>query len=86
LSEKPNLGSSKNKPLLTPNYMDVHEANSPHKHIGLVYFARSKTDEATLSDEHTSLKWFSAGELHEEKYAIDPAVVFYAQQALAKAQ
>jgi 8-oxo-dGTP diphosphatase len=85
LSDKPNLGVSKNKPLFTPNYMDVHDANAPHKHIGLVYFARSATDKARLSAEHTSLKWFTEAELHDQEYNIDPAVIFYAQQALAKA-
>jgi 8-oxo-dGTP pyrophosphatase MutT (NUDIX family) len=83
LSSKPHgVHSPEVKFLLTPNYVDVHEANLPHKHIGLNYFALATSDKAKLSAEHTELKWFSRDELHDPSYKLSPAVIFYCEQAL----
>lgn len=84
LTEKPGIDSPGTKFLPTPNYFDVHDANPPHKHIGLVYFARAKSDAATLSDEHKEMRWFSSDELRDEKYSLDPALQFYAKEAIEK--
>jgi 8-oxo-dGTP pyrophosphatase MutT (NUDIX family) len=82
LSSKPDVKSAGTKTMLTPNYMDVHEANPPHRHVGLIYFARAHSDKARLSDEHTELKWFTREELHEKKYGLPPIIIFYAEEAL----
>jgi hypothetical protein len=86
LSTKPEFVSPGTKPILRPNYVDVHEANLPHKHIGFIYFAKAESDAAKLSDEHTELKWFSEAELYEEAYELDKAIIFYAEQALQTAR
>lgn len=83
LSTKPSVESPGTKFLPTPNYLDVHEANAPHQHISLTYFARASNDNARLSDEHTELKWFTQDELIDPSYAITPAIQFYCRQALA---
>lgn len=57
MSTKPNLVSDGTKILFTPSFLDVHEANPPHKHIGLVYFAKSLTANHKISNEHTDIKW-----------------------------
>jgi 8-oxo-dGTP pyrophosphatase MutT (NUDIX family) len=82
LSTKPPALSKRSKPIFTPNFVDVHEANLPHKHINFTYFARAHAGNARLSDEHTSLKWFTASELHEPRYNLDPMVIFYAEEAI----
>lgn len=82
LSDTPHLDSPGTKFLPTPAFMDVHEANPPHKHISMVYFARAKSDKFTLSDEHTAIKWFTAPELEDPQYKLDKSVIFYAQQAI----
>lgn len=82
LSTKPSVESPGTKFLPTPNYLDVHEANAPHQHISLTYFARASTNDAQLSDEHTELKWFTQDELADSSYAITPAIQFYCRQAL----
>ena len=82
LSSRPEVSSPETKFLLTPNYVDVHEANPPHKHISFTYFAKSKADAFTLSDEHDDMKWFTAEELQDEQYALTPSVIFYATEAL----
>jgi len=79
------IDSPETKFIYTPNFMDVHEANPPHKHIGLNYFAVAKSDQAKLSDEHTELKWFTREELHDPAYKLTPAVIFYCEQALETA-
>jgi ADP-ribose pyrophosphatase YjhB (NUDIX family) len=80
------ISSPGTKFIYTPNFMDVHEANPPHKHIGLNYFAVAKTDQAKLSDEHTELRWFSRDELHDPSYELSAAVIFYCEQALDTAR
>lgn len=85
LSSKPGIRSSGTKFLLTPNYLDVHEANPPHRHIGLAYFARSDSDQAVLSDEHREIRWFSQSELADPDYALSPAIQFYGREAIAAA-
>lgn len=85
LSDKPTIQSPGTKFLLTPNYLDVHEANPPHKHISLTYFARSKDNQARLSDEHLELLWFTKDMLHEPQYDLTEAVIFYATTALEQA-
>ena len=85
LSTKPSISSKGTKPLYRPEYMDVHEANLPHKHISLVYFARAKNDNAVLSAEHSEIKWFSRDELHDNKYNLEPVVLAYAEAAIQKA-
>ncbi len=85
LSTKPKITSPGSKSLLTPNYLDVHEANPPHKHIALTYFARARNNKTTLSKEHKALKWFKPEELNNEEFDLRPIIVFYAQEALKAA-
>jgi ADP-ribose pyrophosphatase YjhB (NUDIX family) len=85
ISQRPNFDSPGTKALLTPNFMDVHEANPPHKHISLTYFAISKDDNFVLSEEHDGMKWFTRSELDEEQYKLSSAVRFYAEEAVVLA-
>ena len=86
LSSRPDINSPGTKPLLTPNYLDVHSANLPHRHIGLIYFAKADSGKARISDEHTELKWFTEEELTEPAYKLEQAVIFYAREALKAAK
>src|SRR5690606_27499787 len=53
LTTKPSFQDSRTKILHTPNYVDVHDINPTHKHIGLIYFLRSTTDKIILAEaEH----------------------------------
>lgn len=82
MTHRPDFDSPGTKALLTPNFVDVHEANPPHKHISLTYFAVSKDENFVLSDEHDDMKWFSVVELSDDKYKLSPAVKFYAEAAI----
>lgn len=85
LSERPPVTSPETKFLLTPNYIDVHEANPPHKHISLTYFVKAGNNQHVLSDEHTDMRWFSVDDLQDPQYQLTPSVQFYGAQAIAKA-
>ena len=82
LSNRPQITSPETKFLITPNYVDVHEANPPHKHISFTYFVKTKRDDFVLSDEHDDMRWFTLEELKDEKYALTSAVQFYASEAI----
>lgn len=83
LSTKPKPQSADTKFILTPNYVDVHEANPPHRHIAFTYFARARSPYFVKSDEHTQLKWFTPVELHDARYGLSESIKFYAVNALA---
>jgi len=85
LSDKPTVESPETKFLLTPAYLDVHQANPPHKHIGLTYFARAKDDKFTVSKEHTAIKWLTAEDVEDPVYNLTAAVKFYCHKAIARA-
>lgn len=70
------------KIILAPRYIDVHEANPPHKHISLVYYGKAKTNKHIKSDEHSDMRWFSKAELSDPRFNIPPPVKFGALDAL----
>ena len=86
LSTKPNFDSPGTKPLVTPNYVDVHEANLPHKHISFTYFVTSENSDFVLSAEHEAMRWFTEDELNLPEYQLSVAVKFYALEALKSAR
>ena len=86
LSERPDIKSENTKFLLTPNYMDVHSANPPHKHISLTYFALATHDAFVKSEEHTDMRWFSVGELQDKQYDLSESVKFYCKEAIRLAK
>ena len=82
MSNKPAALSPGHKFLLTPNFLDVHEANSPHHHIAFVYFARAHDDTFTKSDEHRDMRWLTSDDLVSPVYNLSQEVLFYANAAL----
>lgn len=85
LGKRPKLYTERVKSLITPDYMNVHDANPPHKHISLIYFAITKNSKIIKSDEHTEIKWLAKAELKDPKYKLPYSLRFYAQEALEKA-
>ncbi len=72
--------------LYRPEYVDIHDIGETHKHVGNMYFVRSKTDRLKLAElEHNGIRWFSISELEDPQYRITNAVKFYAIKALEKA-
>ncbi len=82
LSDKPDFEpDAGTKLLFRPNYMDVYEANPPHRHVALIYFARAKSAAFRKSDEHLELKWIGSDELDAPEYGLTPSLKFYAAKA-----
>lgn len=86
LSSKPTIEDPNAKFLYTPNYLDIHRISDTHRHIVLVYFLVSKTDQLKLNKkEHHEIRWFTKEELCDVKYGISPQIRFYAEHALLAA-
>jgi 8-oxo-dGTP pyrophosphatase MutT (NUDIX family) len=87
LTEKPSVPTEPGNVFLnTPNYMGVYDANPPHRHISLNYFARVKDKQVTMSDEHTAVKWLGLDDLTKKEYELTPSLQFYTTKAIEAAQ
>jgi ADP-ribose pyrophosphatase YjhB (NUDIX family) len=82
LSSKLNIDDPSTKHIFQPNYVDVHEANPPHKHVAFIYFVRAKDDKFTMSDEHLDLQWLTHEDIQSPEYKLSPSLRFYAAEAL----
>lgn len=71
------------KPLWVPQWMNIHPANPPHRHIGLFYLVRAKTDRIVLDRaEHTDIRWFTSDELTDPKLRTMADGRWYAREAI----
>jgi len=87
LSSKPDIGNEGRKPLLTPNYLDIHKISDTHRHTSLTYFARAKSDTVKLAErEHEDIRWFRKADLENPEFQIQEDIKFYAREALRQAQ
>lgn len=85
LSDKPRIESEGTKFLYTPSFLDIHKISETHKHIGFVYFAKSKSDKFIFNEkEHKNIRWFSEEDLEKPEFNFSPAIKFYAKEALGR--
>lgn len=85
LSDKPNIKDTSNKILYTPNFLDIHQITSQHRHVGLIYVLASMSDQIRLlSTEHNHIEWFNPQQL--VNLELSPAISFYAQTAISMTQ
>lgn len=84
-SDKPNIKSEGTKFLYTPESLNIHKISDTHRHVGLVYFAKTKSDKFVFNaEEHKDIKWFNSADLERPEFAIVNEVKFYAKEALKK--
>ncbi|MFC1644838.1 NUDIX domain-containing protein [Patescibacteria group bacterium] len=71
--------------LIPPTYMNIHNITDTHKHIGMIYFARSNSDEIVEPEREKSggWKWMTKEDI-ENADDIDDDIKFYALRALEK--
>lgn len=82
---KPDIQADETKHLYAPEFMNIHRISDTHRHIGLVYFAKTDSTDAKLnSEDHNAIKWFSADDLEDPSLRILPDIKYYAQAALQK--
>jgi len=88
VGEKPVFKSENNsyKGLISPRYMNVHDINPAHKHISLIYFAKSNSDKVIDEGREQSkgYKWFSKHDLERNEEGVSESIKFYAIKALEK--
>ncbi|MCA9332530.1 NUDIX domain-containing protein [Candidatus Saccharibacteria bacterium] len=82
LSDKPDVKCETSEILWRPRFVDIHDANSPHRHIGMVYFCLAKTENFILSDEHEEMRWFTLIELEALGDKAPKHVLYYCRVAL----
>ena len=83
--KEPQIEVKGHKFLYAPAFMNIHDTSETHKHIGLVYFAKAKSDNIILSQrEHSDIRWFSKEDLDNPEFGVNEAVKFYAKEALSK--
>lgn len=86
LSDKPDGDEPDQQYLLRPNYLDVHDANPPHRHVAFIYFGVSDSSAFRKSAEHTDMRWVAADNLENPQYHLAPHLLFYARAAFAAAK
>jgi len=80
---KPTYHEEGRRYLYAPTFLDIHPISESHNHIGMVYFAKAKSDKITLAEEeHNEIRWFADGELDEPQYKIQDDIKFYAREGL----
>ena len=81
--KEPNIEVEGTKFLYPPVFMNIHKINDVHRHIGLFYFAKAKTNQFVLnSKEHKDIRWFTREDLDKPEFGLNEAVKFYAKEAL----
>lgn len=84
IADKPGIEAEGSKFIYIPSYISVHDANPPHKHIGLTYYARAKSAQNIKSDEHTHTKWFSSEDLDLPQYNMPKEIRHFGKDAIKK--
>ena len=83
-SDKPAIKSEGTKLLYSPSFLDIHKISETHRHVGLIYFAKAKSDKLIFNEkEHRTIRWFSKEDLERSEFNLSPAVKFYAKEALS---
>lgn len=81
--ERPSIRSEIAKFLYCPTFLDIHKISENHRHVGLFYFAKAKTNNVVLNEkEHKEIRWFSEKELDNPDFNLEPGVKFCAKYAL----
>ena len=85
--KEPHIEVKGTKFLYAPAFMNIHDINETHKHIGLVYFAKAKSNKFVLNErEHSGIRWFSKDDLNRSEFGLNEAVKFYAKEAFNQAR
>jgi 8-oxo-dGTP pyrophosphatase MutT (NUDIX family) len=83
IGERPPTTGPGTRALIAPRFLDIHRINDTHEHIGMIYWARSKSGQLTLSAvEHHEIRWCSAADLDTLQPPMSSAVKWYCSKAL----
>ena len=83
IGERPPTTEPGTRALIAPRFLDIHEINSTHQHIGLIYWARPINGAVTLAaSEHHHIRWCSEPELEDLRPPMSNAVKWYCRKAI----
>lgn len=93
LGERPPTTGPGTRALIAPRFLDIHRINPTHEHIGMIYWARPKSEPVTHSSkegnkltlaasEHHEIRWFSEDQLDSLQPQMDDAVKWYCRKAI----
>ena len=83
IGERPPTTERGTRALIAPRFLDIHRITDTHEHIGMIYWARLRNGEATLSaDEHHAIHWCSASDLDTLQPPMSHAVKWYCRKAI----
>jgi len=68
--------------LIPPEYMNIHNVSPVHKHIDMLYFATSETDNVIPENTKDEWKWLTAKEIEQIKDEIPESTYKYSLKAL----
>ena len=69
--------------IISPRYMNIHDISNVHKHIPLIYFAKSTSDNVVEEAEKSKgYKWFTKEALDKNEEGLSEPIKFYASKAL----
>src|SRR5215470_11549209 len=67
LGDRPPTTGPGTRALITPRFLDIHRISSTHEHIGMIYWARPRSQDggklALSKAEHHDIRWCAAAEL-----------------------
>jgi len=83
LGERPPTSEEGTRALISPRFLDIHRITATHEHIGLIYWARPKQGQLTLSEEeHWNIRWCSAADLESLQPPLSNAVKWYCRKSI----
>ncbi|MBU6399371.1 MAG: NUDIX domain-containing protein [Verrucomicrobia bacterium] len=85
VGERPPTTGPGTRALIAPRFLDIHRISGSHEHIGMIYWARPKGGQVTLSPaEHHAIRWCGPDDLESLDPALSPAVNWYCRKAIAE--
>jgi len=83
VGERPPTTGFGTRALIAPRFLDIHYISDTHDHIGMIYWARAKSQNLRLSaGEHHDIRWCDRGTLDTLHPPLSQAVRWYCHKAL----
>jgi 8-oxo-dGTP pyrophosphatase MutT (NUDIX family) len=83
IGERPPTTEPGTRALIAPRFLDIHRISDTHEHIGMIYFARPRSEAVTLAaGEHHAIRWCAEEELDRLDPPMSTAVKWYCRQAI----
>ena len=83
IGERPPTTGPGTRALIAPRFLDIHRITDKHEHIGMIYWARPKNGNVTLSvAEHHDIRWCSVEDMDRLQPPMSSAVKWYCRKAL----